>query len=100
MSPVDFQDDLADLGGQLREEVGHIAADHLPHELVDARLGDRGRVDVRAVAHDGDGVAEREDLVEPVGDEQQCAALVAQAAGDREEPLDLDAAEARPSARP
>ena len=91
--PVDFEDDVADLRGQLREELGHVAADHLPHELVDARLGDRRRVDVGAVAHDGDGVAQREHLVEPVGDEQQRAALVAQAAGDREEPLDLDAAD-------
>ena len=47
--------------------------------------------DVGAVAHHGDGVAEGEDLVEAVGDEQQRAALVAQAAGDGEEPLDLDA---------
>ena len=49
--------------------------------------------DVVAVAHHGDRVAEREDLVEAVRDEDQGAALVAQAAGDGEQPLDLDAAE-------
>ena len=38
-------------------------------------------------------VAEGEDLVEAVGDEHQGAALVAQAAGDGEEPGDLVAAE-------
>ena len=57
------------------------------------RLGDRGRVDVRAVAHHGDRVAEREDLVEAVGDEQEGAAFVAEAPRDGEEALDLDAAE-------
>ena len=51
--------------------------------------------DVGAVAHHGDGVAEGEHLVEAVGDEDQRATLVAQAAGDGEEPVDLDAAQRR-----
>ena len=92
--PVDHEHVVADLGRKLREQLGDVPADHLPHEFVDARLGDRRGRDVAAVAHDGDGVAEGEHLVEPVRDEQQRAALVAQAAGHREQPLDLDAASA------
>jgi hypothetical protein len=51
--------------------------------------------DVGAVAHDGDAVAEAEDLVEAVGDEEDAAAGVPQAAGDGEQPLHLDTAECR-----
>ena len=52
-------------------------------------LATRQRVHGRAVAHDRDPVAEREDLLEPVADEDDGRAAVAQPAGDVEEPLDL-----------
>src|SRR5690606_6786436 len=45
------------------------------------------------VAHDSDGVAEGEDLLEAVRDEEDRAAFVAQTARHREEPLDLDTGE-------
>ena len=51
--------------------------------------------DVAAVAHHGDAVGEREDLVEAVRDEQDAGSAVAQAAGDGEEAVDLDARERR-----
>ena len=92
---VDLEHDVADLGRGLGEEVADLAADHPRDDLVDGGLGDGVGGDVLAVAHHGDGVAEGEDLVEAVGDEDQGAALVAQAAGDREQPVDLDAAERR-----
>ena len=81
---------VADLGRGLGEEVGHLAPDHERDDLVHAGLGDALRADVLTVAHDGDGVAQVEDLVEAVGDEDQGAALVAQAAGDGEEAVHLD----------
>ena len=93
--PLDDQHGLADLGLLLGEQRRDVAADHLAHEVVDRGVGDRAGGDVGAVAHDRDGVAQVEDLVEAVRDEQQRATLVAQAAGDGEEPLDLDAAERR-----
>ncbi len=89
--PVDLEQRFADLRLDLGEQVGDVAADHLPHEVVDGRVGDRRRRDVRAVAHDRDDVAEIEDLVEPVRDEQERAALVAKAPRDGEQPVDLDA---------
>ena len=89
----DRQHRLADLGGGLGEQVPHLAADHHLDDRVDARLAGGHRVDVRAVAHHGDGVAEAEDLVEAVGDEDQRAALVAEAAGDGEQPVHLDPAQ-------
>ena len=90
---LDLEDHVADLGRGLGEQVADLAADHLRDDLVDRGVGDRVGGDVGAVAHHRDGVAQREDLVEAVGDEHQRPALVAQAAGDGEEPLDLDAAE-------
>ena len=83
------------VGGRLGVEVADLAADHPLDDPVDRRLGDRVGGDVGAVAHHGDRVAEREDLVEAVGDEHERPALVAQAAGHREEPVDLDPAERR-----
>ncbi len=90
---VDLEHHVADLGRSLGVQVADLATDHAGDHLVDGRLGDRLGADVLAVAHHRDRVAEREDLVEAVGDEDQGATLVAQAAGDREQPLDLDAAQ-------
>ena len=55
----------------------------------------RGRDDVPAVAEDRGAVAEVEDLVEPVADEEDRDAARAQAADDREQPLDLVGRERR-----
>ncbi len=93
--PLDLEQGRADLGRLLGEEVGDLAADHLRDDLVDTRVDDPVRGDVGAVAHHGDGVAEVEHLVEPVRDEDERAAFVAEAAGDLEEPVDLDAGERR-----
>ena len=91
---------LADGRRGLREQVADLAADHQGDQLVDVGVRDRERVDVGTVAHHGDRVAQLEDLVEAVRDEHQRAALVAQPAGDGEQPLDLDTARAPRSARP
>ena len=95
LEALDLQHDVADRRRCLGEEVADLSADHPLDDPVDGRLRDRVGGDVGAVAHHGDRVAEREDLVEAVGDEDERAALVAQAAGDREEPVDLDPAERR-----
>ena len=92
---LDDEHIVADRGLLLREQGGHVAAHHLAHDGVSGGLADRARGDVGAVAHDGDGVAEREHLVEAVGDEQDGPALVAEAPRDREQPLDLDAGQRR-----
>ena len=47
------------------------------------RVGDRPRCDVAAVAHHRDALAEREDLVEPVGDEEHRRALARSVCGRR-----------------
>ena len=70
-----------------------LAADHPAHDLVGRHVGDPRVVHDRAVAHDGDGVADREDLLEAVRDEQHRGALLAQRAHDAEQPLDLGAGE-------
>ena len=55
--------------------------------VVRSRVG--GRHDVAPVAEDGRAVAQLEDLVEAVADEQDRDAAVAQPADDAEQPLDL-----------
>ena len=82
---------LADLGVLLGEQRAELAPDHPPDHLVGRHVGDRRVVHDGAVAHHGDGVADREHLVEAVGDEQHGRALLAQRPDDREQPLDLRA---------
>ena len=79
----------ADLGDLLGEERVQVAADHRVDQLLRRRLGDRLGHDVAAVAHHGDALAEREDLVQPVRDEQHGRAAGAQRLDDAEEPVDL-----------
>src|SRR5690606_10822220 len=69
---------FAYLGGLLGEERRHLATDHATYDLVDGDFVDWVRADPAAVAHDGDALAEREDLVEAVRDEQHRGAGVAQ----------------------
>ncbi len=81
--------------GDLGEQLVDVATDHQRDQLGRRGLVDAAGVDVGPVAHHGDGVGEGEDLVEAVGDEDERAALVAQAAGDGEETVHLDTAECR-----
>ena len=83
-----LEQDLADRVLHLREE-RHRAADHVPDEVGGGELARRRRDDVPAVAEDGRAIAQREDLVQPVADEQDRHAAVAKPADDREQPLDL-----------
>ena len=55
--------------------------------------------DGATLAHDGDAVGDREDLLQPMRDEDQAAAVGAQARHDVEQAVDLARAAARPSAR-
>ena len=55
----------------------------------DRQLLDRLRQHVAAVAHHGDALAEREDLLEPMRDEEHRVAARAQRLDDAEQPVDL-----------
>ena len=89
----DFEHRLADDRRLFGEEIGDLAAHHPAHDLVNRGGVDAVGRDVLAVAHDRDGVAEGEDLVEAVRDEDDRASLVAKASSDSEEAVDLDPAE-------
>ena len=80
---------VADLGDLLREERVHVAADHRVDQLLRRRLGVASVDDVAPVAHHRDALAEREDLVEPVRDEEHRGALGTQRLDDAEEAVDL-----------
>jgi hypothetical protein len=92
---LDLEHRAADLGLELREELGELAADHAAHELVGVHVGRAPVVRDLAVAQDGDGVADREDLVEPVGDEEHAGAALLERSDHPEEPLDLVPGERR-----
>ena len=77
------------LGIQLVE----VAADHAAYEVVLGHAVDRLAGDPGAVAQGGDPLADLEDLLQPVGDEQHGRALLAQGADDAEEPGHLAAGE-------
>jgi hypothetical protein len=87
---LDLEDDVAGLDVGLGEQRAELAADHAAHDLVDREAGERVGGDVRAVPHHRDAVAERGDLVEPVGDEEHGGAGVPQRPRDAEQALDLD----------
>ena len=87
--PVDGQHRAADLGLLLREQRRELAADHAANDLARRQLRRPRVVHDLAVAHDRDRVAEGEDLLEAVRDEQHRGAAVAQRPHDAEEPLDL-----------
>ena len=77
------------LGRHLREQRVHVTADHRADHGLHGQLLDRLRPDVAAVAHHGDPLADREDLVEAVRDEEDGVAPGAQRLDDAEQPLDL-----------
>ena len=85
----------ADRGLELGVHGRELAADHPAHEVVRGHLRGRAVVGDRAVAQDGDRVADGEDLVQAVGDEQHGRAALAQRAHDAEQPLDLEPGERR-----
>ena len=69
--------------------VGDGAADHAAHQFVGVELGGRAARHECAVLQHGDGVAEVEDLLEPVRDVEDRDAARLQPAHDRVEQLDL-----------
>ena len=86
---VDLEHGRADLGDLLGEERVQVAPDHRVDQPLLRRLRDRLGRDVAPVAHHRDALAEREDLVEPVRDEEHRRALRAQRLDDAEEAVDL-----------
>ena len=83
------EDDVSELHLLLREELVERAPDHEPDDLRLRELVGRARLDVTAVADDGDDVGELADLLEPVADVEDGDAAVAQAADGGEEAVDL-----------
>ncbi len=81
--------DLAGLGFALVDPQQHAAADHQLGKL--GRRGRRGvaRRDHLAAAHDRDGVGDRHDLAQLVGDQDDRLALGAQVFEDAEQVIGL-----------
>ena len=94
------EDDVSELHLLLREELVERAPDHQPDDLRLGELVGRARLDVTAVADDGDDVGELADLLEPVADVEDGDAAVAQAANGGEEAVDLVRRQSARSARP
>ena len=69
--------------------LAQLAADHQAHDLVLGQLRRRAHRDEPAVAQDGHPVGEAQDLAQAVADVDDGHALVAQAADEREQALDL-----------
>ena len=90
VQPVDVEDDVADDAGDLGEQLGELAADHPAHDLARGRCpATSASRDRDPVAHDRHAVAEGEDLVEAVADEDDRRTAVAQPSGHVEQPLGL-----------
>ena len=98
--PFGLEHDVADLGVLLREERVERAADHQPDDLALRELGRRPRLDVPAVAEDGDGVGDRGDLFEPVADVDDGDARARAGRARSRRAARPRAARAPPSARP
>ena len=90
---VDFQDRIPDLGNRLGEQRLDVAAHHLADDLRDGDVGGPVGGNVPAVPHDGDPVAQVEDLVEAVRNEEDAGSLVPEAAGDGEQALHFNTAQ-------
>ena len=78
-----------------RHALGKLASDHRANEVVGVEPFELAGEDELAVAEDRDALAEREDLLEPVRDEEDGDAGLVQRSGDLEEPVDLDRGERR-----
>ena len=88
---ADAENRRADLGLLLGEEGAGLRADHGAHGRLGRELGGGAGGDAAAGAQDGDVVAEPEDLVDEVADEQNCDALRLQMPHDLEKPVHLAA---------
>ena len=77
---------------RLRRE---FAAEHHRHELDARQFGNRARADEAPVAQHGDPVADRIDLIEEMGDEDDADAAALEIPQDLEKRLDLVRVEAR-----
>ena len=73
----------------LDDALRQLTADHRAHEVVGRQAGHLAGEHETAVAEDGDAPAQRENLFEPVRDEQDRGACRAQRLDDAEQPLDL-----------
>ena len=83
-----------------RDALGQVAADHRAHEIVGGEPGQLAREHEAAVAQDRDALAEREDLLEPVRDEEHGDAATRAASRRRGTAARPRPPRARPSARP
>ena len=83
-----LQEDVADRALDPREQRDG-APDHVPDQVRGRELGRRSGDHVAAVAQHGRLVAQLEDLVEAMADEQDRDAAIAEPADDREETRDL-----------
>ena len=88
LSPLTSQQHLAGRRVDLREE-RHLAPDHVAHQVGGGQLTGPGVDHEAAVAKHGGRVADVEDLVQPVADEEHRHLAVAGLAHDGEEPLHL-----------
>ena len=87
-------------GRLLGKQRAELAPDHPPDHLVGRHVADRRVVHDRAVAHHGHRVADREDLIEAVRDEEHRGAALLQRAHDARTAAPPRGPTARPSARP
>jgi hypothetical protein len=83
------QGGAADVRGLLGVELAEVPADHAAYEIVLGESLQRLAGDPAAVPQGGDPLAEPEDLLQAVRDEQHRRALLAQRPYDAEEPGDL-----------
>jgi hypothetical protein len=77
------------------EERAHLASDHHADDIVDIGLGHAAAADIVAVAEHGVAIADLEDLLQPMGHEDDAEALVAEVARDAVELVDLARAQRR-----
>ena len=74
---------------------GDVAADHRAHQVTGGQLADRLRQHPPPIAQHGHALADRKDLLQAVGDEDDRDAVLAQALDDAEQPRDLSGGERR-----
>ena len=78
-----------------RDALGKLASDHRANEVVGVEAFELAGENELAVAEDRHALAEREDLFEPVRDEEHRDARLVQGSGNLEEAVDLDGGERR-----
>ena len=79
---LDLERDFPMLGDRpLAVERADVAPDHHPYDVVDSGFGNSPRADKMAVAQHGVAVADPENFLQPVGDEDDRKALGLQRCG-------------------